>query len=93
MPKGLPVKITSGGYRTGGSLVVDGLDISHHTESLSLCLELGAGAIPRLSINIVGVAADAEVDAEVVIPNQLAELLTKLGWTPPAAETATTEGK
>lgn len=84
MADGIPVKIESGGRKTGGSLVIDGTDLSHWTESLHL--DMGAGVMPRLTVNLGGVKLDAEVLAEVVIPAEIRELLLKLGWTAPAAE-------
>lgn len=85
MAKGIPVKIESGGLKTGGSLVIDGVDMSHFTESLSL--DMGAGIAPRLTVNLVGPVLSAALEAEVAIPEPTADLLLKLGWTPPAAET------
>lgn len=89
MADGIPVRIESGGRRTGGKLVIDGTDFSNHVASLHL--EMGAGMMPRLTVDFAGLVTAAEVGAEVVIPDEVQALLLKLGWTAPAPEP--TEGE
>lgn len=86
MADGIPVRIESGGRMTGGKLIIDGTDFSNWTESLHL--EMGAGMAPRLSVNLAKLRLDADVVAEVVIPDEIWAFLLKFGWTPPAPESA-----
>ena len=90
-----PVQIApngSGGY----TLLIDGIDLSHHVKGLSFSFSINAddGLTPQLSLCMTrAINVTAEADAEIVIPDELAAVLARLGWIPPAAETATTEGK
>ncbi|MFD5057421.1 hypothetical protein [Streptomyces sp. NPDC058394] len=65
-----------------GTVILDGQDISHCIRGFTLTAD--AGDIPTLDLDVVLHEADVEGQALVHIPARTAELLTALGWTPPA---------
>lgn len=72
--------------RRGGpsSIALDGHDVADGVHGLTLTFAVSD--VPRLSLDLhlaEDVAFSGEV--QVVIPDATAELLTRLGWTPPAA--------
>lgn len=89
----LPVQIgpgDSGGY----AVAIGGTDLSRYIEAVSFSIDVNDGLTPQLSLRMTrAINVTAEADAKIAIPDELATLLIGLGWTPPAAETATTEGK
>ena len=66
----------------GGSLVVDGQDLSNATRGFTFTAR--AGEMPALTVDlrVDDISADGEV-ADIVIPTETRAALMALGWTPP----------
>ncbi|WP_405549703.1 hypothetical protein [Streptomyces microflavus] len=66
----------------GGTILVDGQDISRCVRSLTLTGDVRTGT--RLELGLVLGEVQHEGQTQVYLPARVAELLTALGWTPPA---------
>ena len=77
------VKITHDGVR--GTVEIDGQDVSNAVAGASV--EVKAGYIPEvtLDLRVISVRELSLENARVLLPDDVAELLQRLGWTPPAA--------
>lgn len=65
-----------------GTVLVDGQDISHCVRGLTLTADVGGRSV--LALDLAVDQADVEGQVLVTIPARTAELLTALGWAPPA---------
>lgn len=71
---------------TGGTVMLDGEDISDGVRGLTL--EAAVGEVTRVTLDIpVVVTSEAADNVEVFMPDQTRDLLIKLGWTPPSEGT------
>jgi hypothetical protein len=99
MPR-VPIHIAPNGP-TGYTVAIDGVDLSHWVEGISLTIDARNRLLPQLALSMShltlrttrNASITAEADAEIIIPDELDAVLRKLGWTPPAANSATIEGK
>lgn len=67
---------------TGGTVVLDGEDVSDGIQGLTL--EARVGEVTRVTLDIpVVVTSEVEDNVEVFMPDATRALLIKLGWTPP----------
>ncbi|MGA5472536.1 hypothetical protein ACPCUK_27655 [Streptomyces arboris] len=66
----------------GGTILVDGQDISHCVRGVSLTGDVHTET--RLVLGLVLEEVQADGQAQVYLPARVAELLTVLGWTAPA---------
>ncbi|MFJ3282458.1 hypothetical protein [Streptomyces halstedii] len=66
-----------------GTVLLDGHDVSHCVRGLTLTADVRAGT-PRLELGLVLDEVQHDGHAQVYLPARVAELLTALGWTPPA---------
>lgn len=64
-------------------VLIDGANIAHTLAGLTI--EMRSCEIPRLELDVqlVDVTQVGSVEADVVLGTGVAEVLTKLGWTPP----------
>lgn len=67
---------------TGGTVELDGEDISNTVRGLDI--QLRVGDIPKVTLDVVVVDLSNETDgAAALIRPETRDLLVKLGWTPP----------
>ena len=67
-----------------GTIEVDGHDLAHHCKAIRL--ESGAGNFTVLTLALVlPKTTEFEGDTRVQLAPEVEQLLTSLGWTPPAA--------
>jgi uncharacterized protein YabE (DUF348 family) len=70
-----------------GSLVIDGMDLSHQASAVAI--KVGANDDPEIVVTIGRYSLinyDGETARVVTLADETRELLTALGWTPPAVE-------
>ncbi|MGW1295148.1 hypothetical protein [Streptomyces sp. NPDC002533] len=65
-----------------GTILVDGQDISHCVRGFELTGSVDAR--PALGLDLLIDEAEVDGKPQVYLPAHVAELLTALGWTPPA---------
>lgn len=71
-----------GGRRVrGGSLVVDGADLSNMATGFAL--DYGADRVPTLTVDLMVDEGEVDGDMRVVLPDEVGDLLVEWGWTPP----------
>lgn len=73
-----------------GTILVNDQDISHCVRGLTLTADIDS--LPTLELDLVVHEATVEGQAVVSIPPRTADLLTALGWTPPAGYDAAAAG-
>ena len=70
----------------GGSLEIDGVDLSHAVQHAELSFDANGDRIPRLILDLAVLEVDADAEAvgyELTLETEKA--LAVLGWTPPTA--------
>ncbi|MFL6141593.1 MAG: hypothetical protein ACJ72N_06960 [Labedaea sp.] len=84
-----PAKIRIQTDGTLGHVEFDGVDISNAIDGLRF--EHHAGRLPRVELRPIVVELDAALHGagKVFIPDETRQLLTQLGWTPPAEPVTT----
>lgn len=65
-----------------GTLVVDGIDISHSTVGIQVCTDVTSGTTVEVRL-IVG-RVDVDAQAHVHLDEATRAVLARLGWTPPS---------
>ncbi|MFS0697797.1 hypothetical protein [Streptomyces nitrosporeus] len=65
-----------------GTVLIDGQDISHCVRGITFTGDVRTA--PRLELDLVLEEIQHDGRAQVYLPARVAELLTALGWTPPA---------
>lgn len=68
----------------GGTVEVDGVDLSHAVRSISLDGEVGCRPVLQLELRLYDVSTVA--DTRILIPDETAAALVALGWTPPPGQ-------
>ncbi|MGW4505704.1 hypothetical protein ACWENO_13795 [Streptomyces sp. NPDC004436] len=73
-------------HQTGPAyrVLVDGVDVARHLDSLTFEARAGLPPRLRLEIDVVDVTTLGSVETEVVLGGGAHEALVALGWTPPA---------
>ncbi|HET6286313.1 MAG TPA: hypothetical protein VFG15_06145 [Amycolatopsis sp.] len=75
-------KIKLGLHATGGSVIVDGLDIASQLTAVTVHSEAGRGTEAEVRFRV----AETEFQTAVRVDDCTRAALLKLGWTPPAEE-------
>ena len=65
----------------GGSVVIDGLDVSSSVRAYDLHAEVGK--IPVLVLDLLPFDRSVSGQAHVRVPDKTRAVLVQLGWTPP----------
>lgn len=78
------VTLTTAGHRPGdGAVHVAGVDVSHLVTKCTVTAEVGR--LPTVQLEMLAWPVDVDCEpADVELPPALVELLSRLGWTPPA---------
>lgn len=66
----------------GGTVEIDGTDISHTVQDVTLTAR--PGQLPTLRLDLVVYTAEVDGEAVVSVPEETAAALVALGWTPPS---------
>lgn len=74
-------------HATGGTVEIDGQDVSHAVRGIDLTQT--AGQPPRLTLELRLDQLVCNSLADVVIPDDVEELLLRLGWSGPGASAIT----
>lgn len=76
------VKITTDGPR--GTVEVDGVDISHAVRGAQVSIEAGSLPTVTLDVRIFRVGELGLENSYIEVPDDVADLMKAIGWTPPA---------
>lgn len=76
-------------HATGGTVEIDGQDVSHAVRGIDLTQT--AGQPPRLTLELRLDQLVCNGLADVVIPDDIEELLLRLGWSQPGASAITAD--
>lgn len=69
----------------GGSIVVDGRDLSNEVSGFTLSSDVNSDEPTRLVLNfLLFDTQNVSADAEVVVDDKTRDTLIALGWTPPS---------
>lgn len=81
------LRISGTGLPGGTAVELDGMDITSAIDALSL--RLSVSEHPTGVLNVLLHKVDTEVEnPRLVVPDETRDLLVRLGWTPPAEESA-----
>lgn len=79
-----PVTIKLDGTRRGGTVEIDGHDISAAITAVRVDAE--ASRMPRVTVDVASFSTTIDGTATIGIPQRTHDALVALGWTPPGGE-------